>query len=104
MSRSEAPKGDDMSKKGQHDRDAHDPNVSKGHNKPDKSVTITTGSVKKQETYEKQIHSHEDTNRQPQAAKNEWNEDTRKMPDHTGATRAREIRSDRSGSDSNRGG
>lgn len=101
-----------MSKKGQHERDHHDPRISKGPNNPAKSVTITTGSYKKPETYEKQQHEHKDPHKPGQHDKNEWNEDSRKFPDHAGATRAREIRGDReggrlhsgrSGSDSNTG-
>ena len=42
-----------MAKQGQHHNDAHDPAKSKGNNNPDKSVTITTGTPKKQESYEK---------------------------------------------------
>jgi hypothetical protein len=99
-----------MSKKGQHKNDHHDPRVSSGHNDPDKSVTITTGSYKKPETMEKQRFEGKDPHKQGQLDKNEWNEDHRKMPNHEGATRAREIRggregdqlhSVRSGSDSN---
>jgi hypothetical protein len=86
-----------MSKKGQHERDHHDPRISKGPNNPAKSVTITTGSYKKPETYEKQQHEHKDPHKPAQHDKNEWNEDTRKFPNHEGATRAREVRGDREG-------
>ena len=65
-----------MAKQGQHRDDETDRAKSRGHNNPDKSVTITTGSVKKQETYEKQAAEHEATNRPAQAAKNEWHEQT----------------------------
>jgi hypothetical protein len=101
-----------MSKKGQHKHDHHDSRVSKGPNDPAKSVTITTGSYKKPETYLKQQHEGKDPHKAGQHDKNEWNEDFRKMPDHQGATRAREVRGDReggrlhsvrSGSDSNAG-
>ena len=34
-----------MSKQGQHPKDAHDNQQSRGHNNPDKSMTITTGNV-----------------------------------------------------------
>jgi hypothetical protein len=90
-----------VAKQGQHERDANDPRVSKGHNNPDKSVTITTGSYKKRETTREQHARHEDADRQAQADKNEWREDTRDEPTNAGSTRARETRSGRSGSDSN---
>jgi hypothetical protein len=90
-----------MSKKGQHKNDHHDSRISSGPNDPKKSVTITTGSYKKPETTDQQRFEHEDPHKQGQSDKNEWNEDHRKMPSHTGATRAREVRSGRSGSDSN---
>jgi len=66
-----------MAKQGQHKDDAHDRRKAKGNNHPDRSQTITTGSVKKQETYQKQAAMHEDPGKQAQAAKNEWNEDLR---------------------------
>jgi hypothetical protein len=90
-----------MAKQGQHENDANDPRKSKGHNHPGRSQTITTGSVKKQETYRKQAALHQDQGRPAQAAKNEWNEDTRDKPSIEGSTRARNPRSGRSGSDSN---
>jgi hypothetical protein len=90
-----------MAKQGQHNNDANDPDQSRGPNNPDKSVTITTGPPKNQETYEQQARQHEDPARPAQAARNEWDEDTRDEPDTTGGTRAREVRSGRSGSDSN---
>jgi len=90
-----------MAKQGQHKGDSNDENVSRGHNDHDKSVTITTGSYKKHETYEAQARAHEDTSPQPQAAKNEWNPDTRDAPTTTGSPRARDVGSGRSGSDSN---
>ena len=92
-----------MAKRGQHEGDAHDQTKSKGHNKPDKSVTITTGSPKKQETYEAQARAHQDPGVQAQAAENDWNEDTRDAPTTAGSPRARQVNSDRSGSDSNAG-
>ena len=92
-----------MAKQGQHEGDAHDPRVSKGPNNPSKSVTITTGSYKKQETFKQQAAEHKDTDRPAQADKNEWNPDTRKEPSNEGSTRARNPRSGRSGSDSNAG-
>ncbi len=92
-----------MAKQGQHNDDSHDYDKSKGPNKPDKSVNITTGSYKKQETYKKQAAQHKDPAKQPQAAKNEWNEDTRDKPTIENSPRARDsdIDSGRSGSDSN---
>ena len=92
-----------MPKKGQHHDDSDDKNKSKGRNNPSKSVTITTGTPKKQETYRRQIALHQPTNKQAQAAKAEWNEDTRDKPTIEGSTRAREsdIGSGRTGSDSN---
>ena len=86
-----------MAKQGQHNNDANDNDRSKGPNNPDKSVTITTGTPKNQETYQQQARNHENSDRQPQAARNEWNEDTR---DEADQTRPDEGRS-RSGSDSN---
>jgi hypothetical protein len=92
-----------MAKQGQHNDDSHDYDKSKGPNKPDKSVTITTGSYKKPETYQEQAAEHRANNRQAQAAGNEWNEDTRDEPTIEDSPRAREsdIGSGRSGSDSN---
>jgi len=88
-----------MAKQGQHNRDARDSDVSSGHNNPEKSITITTGSYKKKSTYRKQAAEHQDTQRPAQEAKNEWRTDTRD-PGAAG-TRARRPRSGRSGSDSN---
>ena len=90
-----------MPKQGMHENDAHDQRKSKGNTNPERSQTITTGSVKKQETYRMQAIRHEDPGKQAQAAKNEWNADTRDKPTTEGATRARNPRSGRSGSDSN---
>lgn len=92
-----------MPKQGQHEGDAHDPRVSKGPNNPSDSQVITTGTYKKRETYQKQAAEHKDPGKTPaQAAKNEWDPDTRKKPTNTGSTRARKTRSGRSGSSSNR--
>lgn len=66
-----------MAKQGQHNKDRRDSDVSRGHNNPDKSVIITTGTPKKQETYEAQARAREDPGKQAQAQKNEWTEDTR---------------------------
>jgi hypothetical protein len=92
-----------MAKQGQHNDDAHDYDKSKGPNNPDKSVTITTGSYKKQETYEKQAAEGKANNSPAQAAKREWNEDTRDKPTIEDSPRARDgdISSGQSGSDSN---
>jgi hypothetical protein len=92
-----------MAKQGQHNNDAHDSDRSKGHNNPSKSVTITTGTPKKKETYAEQAREHKDTGKQAQAQKNDWNEDTRDKPSNEGSTRARDsdISGERSGSDSN---
>ncbi len=87
-----------MAKQGQHNKDANDEDVSKGHNNPDKSVTITTGSTKKPETYAKQAAEHKATNKQAQEDKNEWVEDTRVHP--TSEDKVFEPK-ERSGSDSN---
>ncbi|MHB1134811.1 MAG: hypothetical protein ACYC4L_20765 [Chloroflexota bacterium] len=90
-----------MAKQGQHKNDSFDQTKSKGPNNPEKSVTITTGSSKKRETYEEQARRREDTGKEAQADRNEWNEDTRDKPTIEGSTRARNPRSGRSGSDSN---
>jgi hypothetical protein len=92
-----------MAKQGQHQGDSNDPDKSKGHNNPSKSVTVTTGTPKKRETYKQQAARHEPTNRQAQAARNDWNEDTRDKPSIENSPRARDsdIGSGRSGSDSN---
>jgi len=87
-----------MAKQGQHNKDANDEDVSKGHNNPDKSVTITTGNAKKPETYAKQAAEHKATNKQAQEDKNEWVEDTRVHP--TSEDKVFEPK-ERSGSDSN---
>ena len=92
-----------MSKQGQHKGDSFDQTKSKGHNNPSQSMTITTGSYKKPETHRKQAAEHQDVAKQPQAARNEWNEDTRDKPTIEDSPRARDsdIGSGRSGSDSN---
>jgi hypothetical protein len=90
-----------MAKQGQHENDSNDQRKSKGHTHPGRSQTITTGSVKKQETYRQQAIEHQDPGRPAQAAKHEWNADTRDKPSLEGSARARSPRSGRSGSDSN---
>ncbi len=94
-----------MAKQGQHNNDEHDRDKSKGNNNPSKSMTITTGNVKKKETYAEQAREHKDPGKQAQAQKNEWNEDTRDKVSIEGSTRARDsdISGGRSGSDSNAG-
>ena len=92
-----------MAKQGQHNDDAQDSDKSKGPNNPSKSVTVTTGSPKKQETYQKQAAEGKANNKPAQADKNEWNEDTRDKPTIEGSTRARDsdLDSGKSGSESN---
>ncbi len=90
-----------MAKQGQHKRDRNDPRISKGHNYPEKSQTMTTGPYKKPETYHKQALAHEDPGRKHPPTKIEWHDDTRLPPGPQGNVRARHLRSGRSGSDSN---
>ena len=92
-----------MSKQGQHQNDSHDYDKSPGPNNPDKSVNVTTGTPKKQETYDAQAQQHRDSGKQAQSQRNEWNEDTRDKPTIEDSPRARDsdIGSGRSGSDSN---
>ena len=78
-----------MAKQGQHRNDAHDPAKSKGNNDPSKSVTVVTGTPKKQESYEKDVYARRDPYGPAQAKKNEWNEDTRDKPTIEGSPRAR---------------
>jgi len=90
-----------MPKSGMHRNDANDQTKSKGPNKPSESRTITTGTYKKKEPYEERARMHLDPEPQAQAARNDWNPDTRDKPSIAGSTRARHPRSGRSGSDSN---
>lgn len=92
-----------MAKQGQHNNDSNDKDVSKGPNNPSKSVTITTGTPKKQETYKEEAAHYGHDNKQAQAAKHEWDNDTRDKPSIENSTRARDsdISGGRSGSDSN---
>jgi len=99
-----------MAKQGQHNKDRRDSDVSRGHNNPDKSMTITTGSPKKKETYAQQAREHKDPAAEAQAQKNEWIDDTRdprrvERQRGGGSTRAREgdLEGGRTGSDSNAG-
>jgi hypothetical protein len=84
-----------MAKQGQHKDDAHDPRKSPGPNNPKESMTITTGSYKKRETYEEQARQHKDTDPTPQQKEPKWDPDTREPARHHDAN------SGRSGSDSN---
>lgn len=102
-----------MAKAGQHHNDGlssakprgHE--TSRGRNHPDRSQQITTGSYKKQSTYQRQAaeHSGNTSDTRAQSANREaWNEDIREHPDTTfGSTRERDsaIHGDRSGSESN---
>jgi hypothetical protein len=92
-----------MAKQGQHKGDANDQTKSKGNNHPERSQTITTGSYKKPETYQRQRAEGEPTDTPAQAARNDWNEDTRDKPSIENSPRARtsDITGGRSGSDSN---
>lgn len=94
-----------MAKQGQHNNDAHDYDKSHGHNNPDKSVGTSVGTPKKQETYKQQAAHHEDPAKQAQAARNDWNEDTRDTPSIENSPRARDsdLDSGRRGNDSNAG-
>src|SRR5438105_1387751 len=79
---------------------------SRGRNHPDRSMDITTGTYKKQETYRQEAaeHSGKTSDRgAPVANREPWNEDIRDTPDTTtGSPRARESSlHGRSGSDSN---
>jgi hypothetical protein len=80
-----------MPKRGQHKNDARDPRKSPGPNKPDKSVTIVTGTPKKRETYREQALAHEDPYKPAQAAKREWNPDSREGYHGPGSPRARDA-------------
>ena len=92
-----------MAKQGQHNNDAHDSDKSHGNNNPDKSMTITAGNVKKEETYAEQAREHKDTGKQAQAQDNSWNENTRDPRREERPARAREgdLTGNRSGSQSN---
>lgn len=92
-----------MAKQGQHNKDGNDPDVSRGHNNPDKSVTITTGSYKKPETYKKQAAEHKADNKRAQEDKNEWTEDTQAGLYSSDGKTGKQYEGDsaRDGSDSN---
>jgi hypothetical protein len=85
-----------MAKQGMHNNDHQDSDVSRGHNNPDKSTPITTGTYKKHKTYEKQARAHKATNKQAQDQKNEWHHDTHHAPE-----KIDRLGQQRSGSDSN---
>jgi hypothetical protein len=83
-----------MAKQGQHKRDANDQRVSRGRNNPKESMTITTGTPKKEETYEEHARQRKDTDPEPQRAEPRWIEDTR-QPEKS------KLEPTRSGSESN---
>lgn len=91
-----------MAKQGQHEGDHANRKESTGNNNPDKSVTVTAGNVKKQETYAEQARNHQDTGKQAQAQKNERTHDELEVGDN-GAIRARDsdVGGGRNGSQSN---
>ena len=102
-----------MAKAGQHHNDGLNASKPRGHEKsrggnhPDRSQKITTGTYKKQETYQRQAAEHSGNtgdHGRGQSNVNPWNSDIRDAPDTTtGSPRAREtdIGDGRSGSDSN---
>jgi hypothetical protein len=97
-----------MAKKGQHEESGINPQKPRGHeqsrgnNNPSKSVTITTGTYKKPETFEKQANEHKDPHRGPQWQKNERDADVREEPSNQGSTRyGGNETAHRSGSQSN---
>jgi hypothetical protein len=96
-----------VSKKGQHHNKALDHSQPRGHEKsegnndPSKSVKITSGSVKKQETYEAQARRHDDPGKAGQNQKNEWHDDLQRPDDMKLRARDSDIDSGRSGSRSN---
>jgi len=75
-----------MAKQGQHKNDGFDQTKSQGHNHPDRSQTITTGSPKKQESYERDAREHRDPNRQAQADRNDWHSERADPPSHKDQT------------------
>lgn len=81
-----------MAKQGQHKDDAFDQTKSPGHNHPDRSQTITTGSPKNQETYERDAREHRDPNRPAQAAHNDWTPDRADPPSRTDQSRSPDER------------
>jgi hypothetical protein len=89
-------RGASTAKQGQHQDDTSDPTKSKGPNNPSKSVPITTGSSKKQETYQRQAAENRNTGPARPVDKNEWDENTRVKGNHEGV---RQLKHPRSGSD-----
>ena len=90
-----------MAKQGQHKNDLNDQTKSKGRNRPDQSMAMTSGSYKKPETYRMQAIMRQATNKLGQTAKEPgWNEHPGWSHDKS-STRARHPRSGRSGSKSN---
>ena len=87
-----------MAKQGQHKDDARDTRGTSGRNNPKQSMTITTGTPKKKETYEQQAREHKDTDPLPQASKSEFTKDARHHQEGRHDTFGR---SERDGSDSN---
>ena len=69
-----------MAKQGMHENDHNDQDVSRGQNKLDKSVEVTTGDYKKAETYAKQAREQKNTGKAAQHGNNEWLEDTHQEP------------------------
>ncbi|HEX8997866.1 MAG TPA: hypothetical protein VF812_17700 [Ktedonobacterales bacterium] len=91
-----------MAKQGMHKHDINDPRISRGHNNPEKSTDITTGTPKKRSTTRKQAFAHEDTAKQAQDQKNRWTDDTRMRPTHRPRVSKKDLVGDqRTGSDSN---
>jgi hypothetical protein len=92
-----------MAKQGQHRGDGNDPAQHSGRNNPDQSMEITTGTPKKQETYERQARERRDTDPEPQRAKASDRHDEQREHETDPHRRAREgdITGGRSGSDSN---
>ncbi len=73
-----------------------------GRNNPKKSTVITTGTYKKQETFQEQAQRHEDPGATPQEAKVPPSRDMRMGRTHKADSRERiQEREPRSGSDSN---
>jgi len=77
-----------MPKQGQHKNDRFDQTKSPGHNHPDRSQTITTGSPKKQETIERDAREHRDPYRPAQADRNEWHPERRDPPSRRDQSRS----------------
>jgi hypothetical protein len=86
-----------MAKQGQHNNDHRDQDVSRGPNEHEHSVDITTGSYKRQETYEQEAREHRNPDPVAQHDANEWHADTHHPPSHKDQVGD----STRDGSDSN---